>query len=38
MKKILILEDEENIRDEIVILLSTSGYAAETLTSFDTAD
>ena len=37
MKKILILEDEENIRDEIVILLSTSGYAAETLTSFDTA-
>ena len=37
MKKILILEDEENIRDEIVILLSTSGYAAETLTTFDTA-
>ncbi len=37
MKKILILEDEENIRDEIVILLSTSGYAVETLTTFDTA-
>lgn len=35
MKKILVIEDEENIRDEIVILLSTSGYAAETITSFD---
>ena len=35
MKRILILEDEENIRDEIVILLGTSGYKAETITSFD---
>lgn len=35
MKKILILEDEEGIRDELVILLSTSGYNAEALTSFD---
>lgn len=35
MKKILILEDEEAIRDELVILLSTSGYSAEGLTSFD---
>ena len=35
MKKILILEDEEAIRDELVILLSTSGYSAEGLTSFE---
>ncbi len=35
MKKILVIEDEENIRDEIVILLSTSGYNAETISSFD---
>ena len=35
MKKILILEDEEAIRDELVILLSSSGYSAEGLTSFD---
>ena len=35
MKKILILEDEEGIRDELVILLSTSGYNAEALTFFD---
>ena len=35
MKKILVLEDEENIRDEIVILLTTSGYNADVLTSFD---
>ena len=35
MKKILILEDEAGIRDELVILLSTSGYEAEGLTSFD---
>lgn len=35
MKKILILEDEEGIRDELVILLSTSGYKAEGLTSFE---
>lgn len=35
MKKILILEDEEAIRDELVILLSSSGYSAEGLTSFE---
>ena len=35
MKKIIVIEDEENIRDEIVILLSTSGYNAETISSFD---
>ena len=35
MKKILVIEDEENIRDEIVILLSTSGYNVETISSFD---
>lgn len=35
MKKIFILEDEEAIRDELVILLSTSGYSAEGLTSFE---
>lgn len=35
MKKILILEDEEAIRDELVILLSSSGYSAEGLSSFD---
>ena len=35
MKKILVIEDEENIRDEIEILLSTSGYNAETISSFD---
>lgn len=35
MKKILILEDEEAIRDELVILLSTSGYSAEGMTSFE---
>ena len=35
MKKILVLEDEENIRDEIVILLTTSGYNVDVLTSFD---
>ena len=35
MKKILILEDEEAIRDELVILLSTSGYSAEGLASFE---
>ena len=34
MKKILILEDE-SIRDEIVILLNTSGYIAETMQKFD---
>lgn len=35
MKRILVLEDEENIRDEIVILLGTSGYKAETITNFE---
>ncbi len=35
MKKILILEDDESIRDEIVILLNTSGYIAETMQKFD---
>ena len=35
MKKILILEDDESIRDEIVILLNTSGYIAETIQKFD---
>ena len=35
MKRILILEDDENIRDEIVILLNTSGYIAETMQKFD---
>ena len=35
MKKIIVIEDEGNIRDEIVILLSTSGYSAETISSFD---
>ena len=35
MKRILILEDEESIRDEIVILLETSGYKAETVTNFE---
>lgn len=35
MKRILILEDDESIRDEIVILLNTSGYIAETMQKFD---
>lgn len=35
MKKILILEDDESIRDEIVILLNTSGYIADTMQKFD---
>ena len=35
MKRILILEDDESIRDEIVILLNTSGYIAETIQKFD---
>lgn len=35
MKRILILEDDESIRDEIVILLNTSGYIAETMQRFD---
>ena len=32
---IYILEDDESIRDEIVILLNTSGYIAETIQKFD---
>ncbi|SEQ03741.1 DNA-binding response regulator, OmpR family, contains REC and winged-helix (wHTH) domain [Lachnospiraceae bacterium NE2001] len=35
MKKILVLEDDESIRDEMVILLNTSGYAADTISAFD---
>jgi DNA-binding response OmpR family regulator len=35
MKRILVLEDDENIRDEILILLGTSGYNAESVTSFE---
>ena len=35
MKRILILEDDESIRDEIVILLNTAGYIAETIQKFD---
>lgn len=35
MKRILVLEDEENIRDEMVILLGTSGYKAESIASFE---
>ncbi len=35
MKRILVLEDEKNIREEILILLGTSGYNAESVTSFE---
>ena len=35
MKRILVLEDDENIRDEILILLGTSGYNAESVTNFE---
>ncbi len=35
MKKILILEDEEGIREELLILLSNSGYKAEALYEFN---
>ena len=34
MKKILILEDEEGIREELIILLSNSGYEAQGITDF----
>lgn len=35
MKKLLIVEDEPGIRDELVILLSSSGYEAESLEEFE---
>ena len=35
MKRILVLEDEKNIREEILILLGTSGYNAESVTNFE---
>ena len=35
MKRILVLEDDENIRDEILILLGTSGYNVESVTNFE---
>ena len=35
MKKILILEDEEGIKEELIILLSNSGYRPEALSDFD---
>lgn len=35
MKRILVLEDEKSIREEILILLGTSGYNAESVTSFE---
>ncbi len=35
MKNILILEDEEGIKEELIILLSNSGYKAGALSNFD---
>lgn len=35
MPKILIIEDETSIRDELIILLRNNGYATEAITSFE---
>ena len=35
MQKILIVEDDERIRDELEIFLKNNGYQAESLKSFE---
>ncbi len=35
MQKILIVEDDEKLRDELEIFLNNNGYKAETIKTFD---